>query len=738
MRNVLRIRCPDSRTVGELYGTEAARAPGSRSATLIAAPRQMRNATFRLLSVIVSFLSIGSVARAQCLGYSLDSPPRVTLSDAGLIALRSVEHRGELVLVPDSAVLEQLPTIEGAADLNRDGYPDLIGVNGDGRIFVAINQRDGTFVRSTLLLRGYVFTIADFNRDGRLDLVYGAIPFFAAGDGFGGFDPTAMISSGGISAMVSGDFNGDGIPDFAAVYERPFQLPPQPLTIFQGLGDGRFVAQRTDVLDVRGPLVAADLDRDGRDEIIGWTYGPGAPIAIHWSDGRSTTMTTRPPTETGDGTPVAVADLNGDGAPEVVVAASYRRGDDFLHENVVLTNDGKGNLSIGWQSPIGTARGVADVDGDGKVDLITDDFVLHGNGNGTFRDLARTPAVRSSRAFAADLDGDGEDDVAIAKAALNNVTDQELAVEWRLRDGSFKLQTSNDPRVTSVVGTGDVNGDGRAELLTVADGTLNAVDLKQDGSLDFIASVPGTASFAATGRFRGDGSTELAALNRGGIAIFDPRATMPMRTEWRLADSDAYELAIADMNRDALDDIVVLGRGETETAYYCYSFTCPLKSPGFISVYLSTGFGFTAERRIFEEAGSYLYRLGVGDLDGNGTMDIATSTLTRPLVVLWGTGDATFSAQAFDVPGSVIRAADLNGDGISDLVLAAGNALYTVLGSRSGFVTGGPYLTGSPDPVVVSRSHRGGAATILQPQYVRDEMVVFRPRCANRARAVRH
>jgi hypothetical protein len=360
-----------------------------------------------------------------------------------------------------------------------------------------------------------------------------------------------------------------------------------------------------------------------------------------------------------------------------------------------------------------------------------------GNGNGTFRDLARTPAVRSSRAFAADLDGDGEDDVVIAKAASNDGTGPELAVEWKLRDGSFKLQTSNDPRVTSVVGTGDVNGDGRAELLTVADGTINAVDLKQDGSLDFIASVPGTASFAATGRFRGDGSKELAALNRGGIAIFDPRATMPMRTEWKLSGSDAYELATADMNRDGLDDIVVLGQGETESGY-CYSFTCGLKSPGFISVYLSTGFGFTAERRIFEEAGSYLYRLGVGDFDGNGTMDIATSTLTRPLVVLWGTGETTFTAQAFDVPGSATRAADLNGDGISDLVLTAGNALYTVLGSRSGFVTGGPYLTGSQDPVVVSRSHRGGAATIVQPQYVRDEMVEFRPRCANRSRAVRH
>ncbi|MGZ4808880.1 MAG: FG-GAP repeat domain-containing protein [Thermoanaerobaculia bacterium] len=697
-----------------------------------------------LLAGLVA-VSTALTTNAQCRGYSLDSPPLLSL-DRPILAITDLNGDGRPDLVTDTAVhfdrqheFPLPPGVQLVADFNRDGYPDLLGLHDGGRFFVLVNNRDETFTRKDILAitsaSPFAYAIGDFNRDGMVDLVHGSIPMFAAGDGEAGFQPAVMIASGGINAMVSGDFDGDGILDFAAAYETRFGIP---LTIFRGRGDGTFVEERTTTLSLHGPLVAADLDGDGRDEIIGSNYAAGSPIAIQWGDGRYTTLATSDVMETGFGNPIAAADLNGDGAPDVVVASSYRG--NMFNDNLVFLNDGRGNLSIHWRSAGGDGLPslLADVDGDGRPDLIARRAAFYSNGDGTFRDIGRLPAPTSDFAVAADLDGDGDDDVVLRKANPSDPTGPQIAIERRQGDGSFQQQILNDPRVTTLVGADDVNADGRSELLSTAGGYLNAVDVELDGSLQFIASLPLAEARLSSiagwegrvrGHFRGDGSTEIAQIAGSTVQIIDPIASAK-RLQFSVDDGFAsYRLAVADLNRDGRDDLIILA---DDIPQGCVDPPCGYVRGGFLSVYLSTGAGFAPEARIVDDIYRPLVGLALGDFNGDGIVDIATSEFVYvgSLVVLSGHGDGTFTTELPNGAEGTPVAADLNGDGIDDLILTQYNRLHLFLGSPSGLVDAGNYLAGSVTPIV-SRPRPGGPATIVEGN------LVFRPRCAGRTRAVR-
>jgi len=123
---------------------------------------------------------------------------------------------------------------------------------------------------------------------------------------------------------------------------------------------------------------------------------------------------------------VAVADLDGDSAPDLVTA-------NILSNNVnVLLGNGDGSFQPAASFPAGTipfAVAVADLDGDSLPDIVTanldseDVSVLPGNGDGTFQAPADFWAGRDPQGIAvADLDGDAAPDVVTANGSSNNVT----------------------------------------------------------------------------------------------------------------------------------------------------------------------------------------------------------------------------------------------------------------------------------------------------------------------------
>jgi FG-GAP-like repeat len=151
---------------------------------------------------------------------------------------------------------------------------------------------------------------------------------------------------------------------------------------------------------------------------------------------------------------VVIADLNGDGAPDLATA------DGVTSAVSVLLNRGGGRFERAGDYEVGggfPSFAVGDLNGDGKPDLVAAGadwlYVLMNSGGGTFGPRRAYPA--RGRAAIGDLNGDGKPDLATSS----------VSVLLNRGGGSFELGV-DFPEGTSIA-IGDVNGDGRPDLVTV-------------------------------------------------------------------------------------------------------------------------------------------------------------------------------------------------------------------------------------------------------------------------------
>ena len=164
------------------------------------------------------------------------------------------------------------------ADLNGDGHLDVVQAIYQG-IQVVDGVGDGTFGAATLFAAGpgpEDLAVADFNGDGRLDLattnggggtsmitVLLALPD-------GGFGEPVVTAAGSFPInLAAADFNGDGIPDLLVASDN--------LDLLLGRGDGTFFLAAT-MDPVGGPLLLADLNRDGKLDLVTGAYVDGVRI----------------------------------------------------------------------------------------------------------------------------------------------------------------------------------------------------------------------------------------------------------------------------------------------------------------------------------------------------------------------------------------------------------------------------------------------------------------------------
>ena len=167
-------------------------------------------------------------------------------------------------------------------DLNRDGHPDLVGLNrNDHSISVFLGVGDGSFLPERRFpTEGEPFALAlgDLNRDGRPDAVtsiYGSPQDLYSifwGNGDGTFTPSAPVPELGIGYGVEiADVSGDNIPDLLST-----GFPG--LSIFQNRGDGTFLSPQS-YATVAAPyrISLADVNGDRIPDVAVLCQGSDTP-----------------------------------------------------------------------------------------------------------------------------------------------------------------------------------------------------------------------------------------------------------------------------------------------------------------------------------------------------------------------------------------------------------------------------------------------------------------------------
>jgi hypothetical protein len=212
------------------------------------------------------------------------------------------------------------------ADVNGDGKQDLVfGYDNGNVVGILLGNGDATFQApktvATTHNPGYV-GVADINGDGKPDLIVaygsgrGAYSNVGVmlGNGNGTVQAQKTFATGTFPGTVAvADLNGDGKMDLAVNNDGSYNV-----SVLLGKGDGTFQTQHTFPTSSAGPfdLVAADINGDRKTDLV--VIGAYADMLMGNGDG---TFQTRKSFKTGaDTQSVAVADLNGDGKPDLTTA----------------------------------------------------------------------------------------------------------------------------------------------------------------------------------------------------------------------------------------------------------------------------------------------------------------------------------------------------------------------------------------------------------------------------------
>jgi hypothetical protein len=346
----------------------------------------------------------------------------VTFQNRDVIGFIRGTGTGELATFTEFAMNEQGdnetegPVDIALADVSGDGRLDAIVPGSARRIEVVLGSAVSTFraprgLPSNLAGEGFPWKLAlgDLDGDGQQDFVMGTIrydndPFmgsvFVVRASVPGFYPLPAdpdVGNPENDQLRLRDLDGDRDLDLVVASDRATQ---GWLSVYRNAGDGTFGPRVDHASGLARELAIGDLDGDSRPELVlaaidasTWSTG----TTIYTNDGAGA-FTVQPPFATQ--VRVALADLDHDTRLDLV---------EWGSRNAVTVRLGTGTGTFG--SPIDTAMtgvvqhvAVADIDGDGTLDLGADTLALIGHGDGTFAIGDALPAAPGGLLALADLD----------------------------------------------------------------------------------------------------------------------------------------------------------------------------------------------------------------------------------------------------------------------------------------------------------------------------------------------
>jgi hypothetical protein len=401
-----------------------------------------------------------------------------------------------------------------------------------------------------------------------------------------------------------------------------------------------------------------DIDMDGDlDAVVGSSFGTGVEVFLNNGDG---TFVGINPVDAPASADLVIANLVGDGAPDLATAGV----DGTIS---VFRGLGGGGFEFEFSVAAGTYSGqmaAADLDGDGLDDLAVISYSGYGpasavvliNRNGSFDPPAPYTITAGPQTIeAADLNGDGRPDLATgdhgsASALLNR------------GDGTFQAAVSYGVQGSvTFAAIGDLDGDLHPDL-AVADaaGTMNALLNNGRGAFAFKGNTRlyGQAAGTAVADFDGDGHADVAVArgDLGQVIALAGRGdgTFLFPALYFATGMGAHDLAAGDVNGDGHPDLVTADLG--------------VSNVGSMSVLISGALRTCARADL--ESGVGASGLVVADFNADGALDLAASNENNTLSVMMSDGHGAFNARSTYPLGTLsqnLAVGDLDGDSRPDL-----------------------------------------------------------------------